>query len=140
MSNLPTLIRPTDGMPGGLERNFNYVGIVYGARPTMGLPGLFAPATPPSQQAYAEVRLFIPRNRLFLDRSRWPYIFRQSRAVNPGSWDLWNQNWSVQLAPATTPALPRLLAATPPLPGNAPQVSAAWQQIDPRYVRWLSHH
>ncbi len=138
--NLPALVRPSDGMPGGLERNFNYVGIVYGARPTIGLPGLFTAATPTSQQAYAEVRLFIPRNRLFRDDSRWPFIFRQSRAVNPGTWDLWNQNWAVQLSPATTPLPPQLLAATPPLAGNVPEVSPTWQQIDPLYVRWLSHH
>lgn len=138
--NLPALLRPSDGMPENLRRNFSYVGVVYGARPTIGLPGLFTAATPTTHQAYAEVRLFIPRNRLFRDDTRWPYIWRQARWVNPGSWDLWNQNWTVQLTPATTPALPWILSATPPLPGNVPDVSPTWQQIDPDYIRWLSHH
>lgn len=139
LMNLPVLVRRVP-MPTDLERNFSFVGIVYSARPANRLPGIFSAATPPSQQAYAEVRLFIPRNRLFRDDSRWPFVFRQSSRVNPGTWDLWNQNWTVQLCPATTPALPELLSAAPPLPGEVPQVSASWRQIDPKHVRWLSHH
>lgn len=139
LTNLPTLVR-RESIARDLERNFSFVGIAYSPRPVNSLPGLFAAATPASQQAYAEVRLFIPRNRLYRDDSRWPFVFRQSSRVNPGTWDLWNQNWTVQLCPATTPALPELLSATPPLPGDVPQVSASWRQIDPEHVRWLSHH
>jgi hypothetical protein len=39
----------------------------------------------------------------------------------PTSWDLWNQSWNCQLAPATQPSLATILQTEPPLPAFSGQ-------------------
>jgi hypothetical protein len=144
-SNLPMLLVPNQfaGNNPYIDANFHFVGVVYVPPPGERIPGVFHQPFASAQQSYAELELFIPRNRLqwqFNVRDgRW-YVGRQSRTRNPGSFDLWNQNWTAQLCPATSTALPAILSATPTLAGGAPPAPTQWRNLPPEYVRWLSHH
>jgi hypothetical protein len=143
-TNLPMLLAPNEFPTNNLylDTNFHFVGVVYAAPPGEHMPAVFQQPFAGAQQSYAELELFIPTNRLqwqFSPRIGW-FVGYQGRGRNPGSWDLWNQNWTVQLVPATSTSLPSILSATPDLAGDVPSVSPHWRNLPPEYVRWLSHH
>jgi hypothetical protein len=145
-ANLPMVLVSNRFQPNNnyLDQNFHFIGVVYVDPPGERIPGVFHSPFVASQQAYAQVLLFIPRNRLLWRQDPLTGLWgpvRQSSSENPGTWDLWNQNWAIQLVPATSAGLPTVLSARPDLPGGAaPLVSNQWRNIPPEAVRWLSHH
>ncbi len=127
-----------------LEREFTWLAIAYRRPLRQTLPGLYHNPLIADDLAYAQVSLFIPRPRLVqylpelpppgglyggvpgdsgpppapgaaapsLGDQRqiwWVRWEDRSRA-----WDLLNQNWTVQLCPATTANLGELLSTPPP--------------------------
>jgi hypothetical protein len=127
-----------------LEREFTWLGIGYRRPLRQVLPGLYRNLLAADDLAYAQVSMFIPRPRLVdyqpglpppgglyggvpgdsgpppvsgempasLGANRqiwWVRWEDRSRA-----WDLLNQNWTVQLTPATTASLAALLSTPPP--------------------------
>jgi len=129
-----------------LQQYFTFLGVVYWQQLPEMLPGLFQNPTDNDAVAYAEVRMFIPRRRLVWassaqgvfrlsiggvpgefpdisageeprddtdDEERW-FVVRQPRVST--SWDLLNQHWTVNLVPATMPALTTILQTVPNLP------------------------
>jgi hypothetical protein len=163
-TNLPMVLRESDSAFGGnglggestatisrerLEREFQFVSIVYRAHLPEFAPGLFQnPLNAESDAlAFAQVSLFIPRPRRYLtilgqggtvqpasiggtfgidiqtqlppqpadpDQSHNPEDERWPSENWPTRWDLLNQNWTVQLVPATVGTLPQLLQTPPP--------------------------
>lgn len=127
-----------------LEREFTWVGIGYRPHLRQTLPGLYRNPLVADCLAYAQVAMFIPRPRLVLDQPGLPPPGRLYGGVPgdtgppPSSgesgaalgdnrqiwsvrwqnrsraWDLLNQNWTVQLVPATNDWLPELLSTPPP--------------------------
>ena len=157
-TNLPMMLRHTDldgdwetlrrsgniaDINRNLERDFQFLGVVYREhRPESG-PGLFKNPLAKHADAltFTQISLFVPRPRRYLsagggqprtslggtfgfasnvplppppatgpiapEQERWP-------AENwPTHWDLYNQNWSVKLVPATAETIPEILQ-TPP--------------------------
>jgi Flp pilus assembly protein TadG len=100
---------PSDEINDYLGGSFMFVGTTYWPNIEHALPGLFKTPFDGDNVTYAQVEMFIPRNRLpNSDR-------RQSR---PTSWDLSNQSWRVQLVPATHPALLTILRTQPTFSGD----------------------
>jgi hypothetical protein len=154
-SNLPMVIReiPSAGMANTnalLEKRYTYISVVYWKKLPEMLPGLFRNPLEPDAQAFAEVHLFIPRNRLgwihvgvsgattdetplggvpgeiaFIgtgdtsdgggagDGGHWVV----GRVGGPTVWNLLNQSWNCQLAPATNPAVATVLQSNPHIDG-----------------------
>ncbi|MEI8372464.1 MAG: pilus assembly protein TadG-related protein [Planctomycetota bacterium] len=132
-----------------LQKHYTYIGVVYWKKLPEMAPGLFKNPLDADAQAFAEVHLFIPRNRLgwvseggsgtgpsqsplggvpgeiaFVPignngggggggNTRWVV----GRVGGPTVWNLLNQSWNCQLAPATQPALVTILQSDPGLPG-----------------------
>lgn len=71
------------------------------------------------------------------------FVGRQSAARfpdRPDQWNLINQNWMAQLAPATTRNLPAILSTTPYVNGTATVSPPDVRLLDARDIPWLSHH
>ncbi|MBN1590260.1 MAG: Tad domain-containing protein [Pirellulales bacterium] len=154
MTNLPHLIRTewsgqTDGT-AHLDADFTFVAVVYRDKMPEMMPGLYRDPIDGDSLAYAQVRFFVPRNRLVWHWSspsgqdwagnigghqiEWP----PDDGAEPGDpptggegewtlqygpglseeWSLLNQNWTVQLVPATTPSLATILQTVPPAGGT----------------------
>lgn len=65
---------------------------------------------------------------------------RQSAAYHPQRWDLINQNWSLQLAPASSASLAEILS-TQPYVNNMPVYRLPnLRALDENDLQWLSHH
>ena len=105
-----------------LDANFNFVGVVY-ARPIQETsPGMFkhrlvsSPAKAHSL-AYAQVSVFIPWARFRCCPWAEPVYDRQGQIAGwrnfmdnwPSHWDLFNQNWTVQLSPSTSDSIGNIL-------------------------------
>jgi hypothetical protein len=71
------------------------------------------------QATFAQVYLAPPRPRLVRhpDWTEW-WI---GRTNSPTHFDLFNQNWNVQLVPATARAVPAIVQSVPPGSGIRPQ-------------------
>ena len=79
-------------------------------------PGLFDTPISGDNTSYAQISLFIPRNRLVWGNGNdLEYPVRQGRSTG---WDLFTQNWRVQLVPATHPNLLAILQTTPTFDGR----------------------
>ena len=124
-----------------IDQNFTFLAVVYWKKLPESLPKIFSNSTPDSV-AYAEVQVFLPLARIEWWQDppppRWiggvpgelpdlpadvpdeepeapderPWIIR--RQAIPQSWDLWNQQWTCQLAPTTVSNLATILRTTPP--------------------------
>jgi len=157
-SNLPFVIHEnplqTANSNTTLQKHYTYISVVYWKKLPEAAPGLFKNPLEADAQAFAEVHLFIPRNRLGwvpeggsggggpnhsplggvpgeiafvpMDQpvdnvgngsgsggTRWVV----GRVGGPTVWNLLNQSWNCQLAPATQPALATILQSDPGLPG-----------------------
>ncbi len=55
-------------------------------------------------------------------------------------WDLMNQNWAMQLVPATAPAIPQILSTPPVVNGISGVQTPDLRNLDENDLRWLSHH
>jgi hypothetical protein len=128
-----------------LDRFFSFVAVTYWKKVPEMIPGVFDNPTASDSQAYAEVRLFVPRSRLIWIRRRHrstvepiggvPGDFPPmpgledtdssadrgagswivGRRSIPQQWDLLNQYWTCQLVPATQASLSEILQTQPPL-------------------------
>lgn len=109
-----------------LERHYSFVGVVYRRHVDETAPLVFR--NPLDQtadaQTFAQVTLFIPRARHHCCPWGWYHTWIDADGVPQQQWidhmDNWspewstfNQNWTVKLVPATTPALAEILAANP---------------------------
>jgi len=123
-----------------LDRHFAFVGAAYWGRvPATGFPWLFRNPIESDALAFAQVRVFVPANRLVWvadppspmpmspsggtpgyarpgdDGSGGAVAWRPDR--QPGvstTWDLWNQHWTCQLVPARHRNIREILEKTPP--------------------------
>jgi hypothetical protein len=156
-SNLPMVIyeNPADtpSPNSSLARHYSYISVVYWKKMPEAAPGLFKNPLEADDQAFAEVHLFIPLQRLEWVELNAAHSSQQSplggvpgqtayapsnnsggqsggggsggspprwvvgRVGGPMIWNLFNQSWNCQLAPATQPALPEILQSNPDLPG-----------------------
>lgn len=156
-SNLPQVMRtlkhefyddaigPTDLSNAHLEHDFTFLSVAYWRRLPESLPGLFRNPMDNDDVAYAEVRMFVPRNRLEWRLYRpsesrpdpmgaiggqFPSLpSRDPEAVPSGAarwvvarqdfptaWDIYTQHWTCQLVPASHASWSTILQTEPPLP------------------------
>lgn len=81
----------------------------------------------------------IPRQPPAPADGEW-FVGRQNGSRNPEQHDLFCQNWSTQLVPATTRNLPRILS-TPPMINNLDGITPAdVSSLTAEDLQWLSHH
>ncbi len=163
-------LRSTMNLNDFLERNFQFVSVVYRKHLPETGPGLFR--NPLSQQSdaqtFAQVAVFVPRPRKVLWYPGYPpptpyggtlgVTFSLpappagpgigeidpllERWVNEGwptHWDLLNQNWMVQLIPATARNMPQILATNPGAE-YAGLRQPDLRGVDNRHLKRLSHH
>ncbi len=149
-----------------LNDRYMFVGTMYWKPISALLPGLFANPLEADNVTYAQVMLFVPRSRLQWNYITYGYvngdgqnglIDQDEAAVQPSRdqirytsgdsmrWDLLNQNWRVQLVPATHPRLPEMLTQQPPLEGQDQQPTQEVRPLElsgmePDDLYWISHH
>ncbi|MFK7767851.1 MAG: Tad domain-containing protein [Mariniblastus sp.] len=97
--------------------DFMSVGAVYWRQMDENMPGLFKNPLDADGVAFSQIQLFIPRNRLRvrLDLPPERRLYRQSYPMHR---DLMNQNWTIQLVPATAKAIPQIVSTDPPMIGT----------------------
>lgn len=119
-----------------LDANFNFVGVGYRLPMIETSPGLFknllsaAGGNAGSNAlAYAQVSMFVPRSRYRCCPWAWSTTDSQGNVTWhdnmddwPVGWDLFTQNWMLQLAPATSNRIPEILQ------------SPMTQQLVPNYI------
>ena len=93
-----------------------FVGVAYWTPMQERMPGLFINPLNADQTAFAQVQLFLPTARLLQDVRFIGDPRREFRwsSFGPRNRDLWNQNWSVQMVPATAANIPSILQTPPP--------------------------
>lgn len=153
---------------GLLQREFHWLGIAYRSHLRQTLPGLYHNPMTADDQAYAQIAMLIPRRRLVNYRPAMPppgglyggvpgdigppatsgktsTSLGENRQVwwvrwqsNSREWDLLNQNWTVQLVPATTASLGALLSTQPP--GLAGVRVPSLQQFAPQDLHRVNMH
>ena len=129
--NLPHVIRAMPGdVPDGaayLEEDYMFVGVAYRPRMLPTMPAVFREPVTSDSQAFAQGMLFVPRPRYiwydsyFYDPTdpRWLRWWRWNRYRSGAHrWDLFCQNWTFQLVPATSPSIGTILQTTPSIPGD----------------------
>jgi hypothetical protein len=126
--NLPMILRVHRGESVGnlqLHRDYMFIGVTYWNPLVEAMPGVFSsPLATFDDQKFAQGFLFVSGS---------------------SGWSLWNQNWNFKLVPATTDALPTILAsnpnnfAVPTLPRRdyrPPPIAG----LSPRAMRQMSVH
>jgi hypothetical protein len=117
--NFPHVIREAPGSNLSspiLDFDYQFVGVAYRSKVMPAAPNLFTDSLDSDNQAFAQGMLFIPHRRIvwyWTDQRGVEYPIRQGV---PTHWDLWNQNWSFQLVPATSPSVGPILATPPATP------------------------
>jgi hypothetical protein len=198
--NLPHMLRTFGSQEGTLnavlEQDYQFVGTLYREPAPSRLPGIFTNPQASDDVAYAQVSLFVPRQRLVWgnnniysnsagqsvpqggvpgqlidlppapgqevtnggdpDDSSWyptrqdwvrrwhevdqRYYYVHAFDRHGETWSLWNQNWTVQMVPATAPLLAQILSTQPNLPGfedvRVPDLST----LSETDMEWLSNH
>lgn len=97
-----------------LESQFMFVAVNHWEQPDESMPGLFENPMDTDHATYAQISLFLPKPRLRKTRgapSEYPWIYREGV---PSEWTLMNQNWTVQLVPATSTSVSQILQTPPP--------------------------
>ena len=152
-----------------LERNFHFVGVVYRKHLIETGPGLFRnPLNREADaQAFAQVMVFVPRPRkvLWIPGGPPPISYGGSLGVThsvpappggggtgidpllerwvnegwPTHWNLLNQNWMVQLVPATARNMPQILGTNPGAEFAALRMPN-YRGMENRHLKQLSHH
>jgi hypothetical protein len=70
------------------------------------------------------------------EEDEW-WVVRQSGALYPESWNLLNQNWAMQMTPATSVSIPRILSTEPPTGDfQTPNL----EELNAEDLGWLSNH
>jgi hypothetical protein len=140
--NLPHLIRQPD-LPSTnqwLERDYMFVGVAYRPKLQASMPRLFADSLTADNEAFAQGMLFVPRKRPVSEHLTLIPHFHYTNA--PAQWNLWNQDWSFQLVPATAASVPAILQ-TSPQTANTAAASLRLpnlQNVDPASVQRLTSH
>lgn len=96
-----------------LENDYMFVGAVYWKPMEERMPGLFSNPLNADSMAIAQCHLFLPRPRLIKDLWLPPDRWIHRRWV-PTHRDLMNQNWTIQLVPATSESMPSIVQTIPP--------------------------
>ena len=96
------------------EQEYLFVGVGYWQSMPERLPGLFRNPMDADDITFAQIRLFVPRNRLIFRDDRLPNEVRIFRQRHSQARNLLNQHWTVQLVPATSSSIPFILETTPP--------------------------
>jgi hypothetical protein len=114
-----------------LERDYEFVATAHWPQMSTMMPGLFQNPLHRGQRTYAvtfaQAEVYIPRARYACCPWSTPYTcYRQVNGVQvpftcyidhydnwPHQWDLFNQNWTVRLGPATAENLPAILQTHP---------------------------
>jgi len=144
--NLPHVLRRFDsgsGTNAGLELDYMFVGVTYRGKVVPAAPNLFADSLVADNQAFAQGMLFVPRPRTV---SYWTDVYGVQHAIRqhvPQHWDLWNQNWSFQLVPATAPTVGLILSEPPLTPFAAGAESLQLPNLggaDPADLRRVTTH
>ena len=120
--NFPHMIReqPTTGGAGSLlEADYMFIGVTYRTKVIPLAPRLFADSLAIDNQAFAQGTLFVPHRRIVGYRVHPQLGYIPIRHGVPTHWDLWNQNWSFQLTPATSESVGFVLATPPTTPYTA---------------------
>jgi hypothetical protein len=112
----PSTVTPETGTIGGVP----------GER--IPLPGPRTPAAPPP-----------PRDPDEDDEQPWTIVY-QSEHWYPHDWNLINQNWTMQLVPATTSTIPAILSTRPEINGVTGFDTPDLRSLTEEDFRWLSHH
>jgi Putative Flp pilus-assembly TadE/G-like len=93
--------------------DYQFVGVAYRRKVIPASPRFFTDSLGSDNQAFAQGMLFIPHRRIVWYTIDPMGIRHSIRQGVPTHWDLWNQNWSFQLSPATSPTVAEILAAQP---------------------------
>ena len=93
-----------------IENEFMFVGAVYWEQMDETLPGLFRNPNDADGVAFSQAQLMLPVPRFLVHLDRG--LFRQNI---PTHRDLMNQNWTIQLVPATAAAIPQIVQTPPPM-------------------------
>jgi hypothetical protein len=112
----PSTVTPETGTIGGVP----------GER--IPLPGPRTPAAPPP-----------PRDPDEDVEQPWTIVY-QSEHWYPHDWNLINQNWTMQLVPATTSTIPAILSTRPEINGVTGFDTPDLRSLTEEDFRWLSHH
>jgi len=96
-----------------IEREYSFVGVGYWNSMPERLPGLFNNPMDADDVTYAQVRLYIPRNRLIYNPTR-PLGYQFRRQSHAQTRNLLSQNWTTQIVPATSASIPTILQTPPP--------------------------
>jgi hypothetical protein len=179
-SNLPfqirTQVRDVADINALLELDFTFVGVVYRDTLDDRIPRVFRNPTPFDTQAYAQIRMFVPRRRLVhVPPSNPPpsggtiggipgeplplpgppgapppsapsepdelwMTVRQTRSWHEEQWDLLNQNWSLQLVPATSGSILEILSTSPGMDSMPTYTLPNMNGLSEADLQWLSHH
>ena len=119
--------------------DYQFVGVAYRRKVVPAGPRFFTDSLASDNQGFAQGMLFIPHRRIVWYTIDPMGIRHPVRQGVPTHWDLWNQNWSFQLVPATSPTVAEILAAQPYTSGASftlPSLSAA----DATDLRRLTTH
>jgi hypothetical protein len=120
--NYPHVIRdPSASASAGSPYldDFQFVGVAYRRKVVPAGPRFFTDSLAIDNQAFAQGMLFLPRRRIIWYTIDPMGVRHPIRQGVPTHWDLWNQNWSFQLVPATSPAVAEILAAQPYTAGTS---------------------
>lgn len=63
-----------------------------------------------------------------------------ARGVEPIRWDILNQNWTMQLTPATSQAIPKILSSQPYVGSFGAVKTPKLEGLSIDDLQWLSHH
>jgi hypothetical protein len=193
--NLPMRIRPDYGFfpsLSELERDYNFVAVVYAKPISDRVPRLFRNPLAADQIAVSQVQVFIPRQRVrtgnvvhffteniessdenhlggmprdfvndpapgpanrsarsdkrvyWRDRHHYLDWLLGSRRENAGTqrhvWSVMNQNWEMQLVPATASMMPQILSQPPGLPGTDQVMPPNFNSLSSAEMQLLIQH
>jgi hypothetical protein len=126
-TNVPMMIRRDFGTGGAsdneiLNDDYTFIGVAYRAHVEEMAPKMYSNPIDNNADAvtFAEISLYIPRRMYTCCPWARPWYDDDGNIhwtvyTNgwPSGWDLFNQNWTVRLTPATTDALPSILQTNP---------------------------
>lgn len=142
--------QPLPSDRGVLERDYHFVSTAVWPQMTTMMPGLYQNPLHRSQRTYAvtfsQTEVYIPQSRYTCcpwvtttcyDQYGDPHNCFYVHTDNwPQRWDLFNQNWTVRLVPATAATLPQILETHPQnfVPGvlasyQAPQLGSSVETL-----------
>jgi len=115
-----------------IERDYTFIGVAYRKHVDVNAPRMFRNPLDAAAdaQTFATVNLFIPLARYRCCPWGWPNTWVDSTGMThsdwinntdnwPLEWSTFNQNWTCQLVPASTSALPQILASNPGGPAES---------------------